>query len=103
MTHHLLKKGHVGPDVEGLRNIDRDAMSGFYTGRVFARALDEFLNAVSCEVHVDLLRVELRHLHGLGDKVIQAIALLIDDAEQLAPGGETDGVVEEKGGGGAFD
>ena len=35
------------------------------------------------EVHLHLLRIELRHLHGFRDQPVQAVALLIDNGEQL--------------------
>ena len=93
----------VGTDQgQGGGELDGDLVIG-EPGGVFGDGfLDDGAEGVWGDAHVDLLGVELSHLDCVGDELVEAVALFIDDGEELVGdvGGELRG---EEGADGGFD
>jgi hypothetical protein len=94
----LLQDGGVGADFEAFGDGDAEGVVFFGPGAGFAGAVDEPADGDGGEVHLDLLGVELRHLDGFGDEAVEAIALFVDDGEQLVGLGGRDAAGEERSG-----
>jgi hypothetical protein len=61
------------------------------------------MGAMGAEFEMDLVGVELRHLHRLLDEVVEAVGLLVDDGEEFGARGIVECLLREQRGYRSFD
>ena len=81
----LFDPGLVGEDVgQEAGEGDAEVAGGLGGTALLDRDVDQARDGLRFQVELDFVCVELGHLDGLLDEVVEAVGLLVDDGEQVA-------------------
>ena len=82
---------------------DADLAAGVIGEALFDGGVDEIGDGLREEFEMDLVGVELRHLDGLFDEVVEAVGLFVDDGEEFGAGLSVEGLLGEERADGGLD